>query len=76
MQDKEDNRFDEWDNFTDMDLAEMWFDSRGIDNRRTKLYNGEWVVIVSLESGGMELDVILHEAELEERANEWRYESE
>ena len=76
MQDKEDNKFDDWDILTDMDLAEMWFDSRGIDNRRTALHNGEWVLIVSVESNGMELDVILHEAELEDRADEWRYENE
>ena len=76
MQDKEDNRFDKWDNYTDMDLAEMWFDSRGIPNYRTALHNKEWVVIVSVESNGMELDMVVHQAELEDRAMEWRFENE
>lgn len=75
MQDKEDNRFDKWDNYTDMDLAEMWFDSRGIDNRRTSI-GDEWVVIVSVEANGIEYDMIMHQAELEDRADEWRYENE
>jgi len=75
MQDKEDNRFDKWDNYSDMDLAEMWLDSRGIDNRRSKI-GDEWVVIATFEFGGELLDIILHSAELECKADEWRYENE
>ena len=76
MQDKEDNRFSEWDNYTDMELAEMWFDSRGIDNYRTKLDGDDVALLVNVEANGMELDMILHQAELEDRASEWRYENE
>lgn len=74
-QDKEEIVDDKWDLFTDMDLAEMWLDSRGIDNRRNKI-DDEWVVIATFESGGELLDIILHKAELECKADEWRYENE
>ena len=76
MQDKEDNRFSEWDNYTDMELAEMWFDSRGIVNYRTKLDGDDVALLVTVDANGMELDMILHQAELEDRASEWRYENE
>ena len=76
MQDKEDNRFSKWDDYTDMDLAEMWFDSRGIVNYRTKLDGDDVALLVNVEANGMELDMILHQAELEDRASEWRYENE
>jgi len=75
MQDKEDNRFDKWDNYTDMDLAEMWFDSRGIYNTRTKI-DDEWVVMITVDMAGEEHDILLHKGELESRADEWRYENE
>ena len=76
MQDKEDNRFSEWDNYTDMELAEMWFDSRNVYTRRTILNNDDVALIVSVDIDGMEFDMILHQAELEDRASEWRYENE
>jgi len=75
MQDKEEIIDDKWDFFTDMDLAEMWLDSRGISNRRSKI-DDEWVVIATFEFGGELLDIILHKAELECKADEWRYENE
>jgi len=75
MQDKEDNRFSKWDLYTDMDLAEMWFDSRGIDTKRTKV-DDDWVLIATLEIGGVPDDFLLHKAELEDRAMEWRFENE
>ena len=76
MQDKEDNRFSKWDNYTDMELAEMWFDSRDIVNYRTKLDGDDVALLVNVEANGMELDIIVHQAELEDRASEWRYENE
>jgi len=78
MQDKEDNRWDKWDNYTSMELAEMWFDSVGLPNRRTKLDWGdkEWVLIVTFEHEGTPLDIILHKQELEDKADEWVYENE
>jgi len=75
MQDKEDNRFSDWDNYTYMELAEMWFESRGIDTRRTKI-DDEWVLIATLEIGGVPDDLLLHKAELESRADDWMYENE
>ena len=72
MQDKEDNRFDKWDNYTDMELAEMWFDSRGIKNWRSVDKGNNPTLVVEIE----EHSFILHELELEERADEWLYENE
>ena len=74
-QDIEDNRWDKWDNFSDMDLAEMWFDSRGFENYRNKI-NDELVLIVYFDIGGEQHPIILHKIELEEKAGEWRYENE
>ena len=78
MQDKEDNKFDKWDNYTSMELAEMWFDSVGLPNRRTKLDWGdeEWVLIVSVEFGGDEYEIVIHNEEVHDRADEWVYENE
>ena len=75
MQDKEEIIDTRWDNFTDMDLSEMWFESRGIDTNRTKI-DDEVVLMISTDVCGEPMDILLHKAELECKADEWRYENE
>ena len=78
MQDKEEIIDDKWDLFTDMDLAEMWFNKEGIDTERTAI-DGEWVLMIKIilpYMNGEILRLLLHEKELECKADEWRYENE
>ena len=65
----------DWELYSYMELAEMWFESRGIGTRRTKV-DDEWVLIATLEIGGVPDDFLLHKAELESRADDWMYENE
>jgi len=67
-----------WDNYSDMELAEMWFNKEGIDTVMIKT-DGEWALMVKpilSYLNGERLNLVLHPRELEERANQWRYENE
>jgi len=67
----EDDKKD-WDLYSDLELAEMWFDSEGIKNWRSVDKGNNPTLVVEIE----EHCLILHELELEERAELWRYNNE
>ena len=65
----------DWDLYTALELAEMWYESRGITVQRTKV-DDDWVLMAVFDIGGEPHNVLLHQAELDDRADEWVYENE
>ena len=65
----------DWGIYGELELAEMWFESRGASVRRSVI-DDEWVLIVSVEFGGDEYEIVIHNEEVHDRADEWVYENE